>query len=52
MIEISSDEEGEEENDNEEGEEENDNEEGEEENDNEESLNLYLQNYLIYQIQL
>ena len=40
LIEISSDEEGEEENDNEEGEEENDNEEGEEENDNEEALNF------------
>ena len=40
LIEISSDEESEEENDNEEGEEENDNEEGEEENDNEEALNF------------
>ena len=40
LIEISSDEEGEEENDNEEGEDENDNEEGEEENDNEEALNF------------
>ena len=40
LIEISSDEEGEEENDNEEGEEENDNEEDEEENDNEEALNF------------
>ena len=40
LIEISSDEEGEEENDNEEGGEENDNEEGEEENDNEEALNF------------
>ncbi len=40
LIEISSDEEGEEENVNEEGEEESDNEEGEEENDNEEALNF------------
>jgi len=40
LIEISSDEEGEEENDNEEGEEENNNEEGEEENNNEEALNF------------
>ncbi len=40
LIEISSDEEGEEENNNEEGEEENNNEEGEEENNNEEALNF------------
>ena len=40
LVEISSDEEGEEENNNEEGEEENNNEEGEEENNNEETLNF------------